>query len=84
MVKGVNGVGQRMPVFRKTGSRWVGIHGSRGTTHVPMVFRGPSVKKGWEESDPVRLHDILPTLCCMLGWEIPETAAGTVRAEILD
>ena len=82
MVKGVNGVGQRRPVFRKTGSRWVGIHGSKGTTHVPMVFRGPSVKYSHEVPAPATLHDIIPTICRMLGWEIPETVAGKVRKEI--
>ncbi len=53
IVKGVNGVGQRMPVFRKTGSRWVGIHGSKGTTHVPIVFCAASVRKAHEVSSPV-------------------------------
>jgi hypothetical protein len=82
MVKGVNGVGQRMPVFRKTGSRWVGIHGSKGSTHVPIVFRAASVRKAHEVPSPATLHDILPTLCRMLDWEIPETAAGKPRNEI--
>ncbi len=83
MIKGVNGVGQRMPVFRKTGSRWVGIHGSKGSTHVPIVFRAASVRKAHEVPSPATLHDILPTLCRMLGWEIPEPAAGKARGEIL-
>lgn len=62
--------------------RWVGIHGSRGTTHVPMVFRGPSVRPPHEVSAPATLHDIIPTLCRMVRWEVPETAAGKVRKEI--
>ncbi len=79
VAKGVNGVGERMPVFRKSGSRWVGIHGSEGTTHVPMIFHTPSVKVAKEVNEPATLHDIVPSLCALLGWKAPETAAGKPR-----
>ncbi|MFZ5569828.1 MAG: alkaline phosphatase family protein [Thermodesulfobacteriota bacterium] len=83
MIRGVNGMGERVPVLAKSGNRLVGIHGSAMTTHVPMVFSGPGVIAGKEIPDPARLHDILPTLCHLLGFEIPETAAGVIRREIL-
>ena len=41
-----------------------------------MVFCGPKAKKGQELSAPAMLHDIVPTLWAMLGWQPPETAAG--------
>jgi arylsulfatase A-like enzyme len=83
IIKGVNGVGQRMPVFRRAASRFVGIHGSEGTTHVPMVFCGPTVRKNQDMNSPAMLHDIMPTICTMLGWKPPETAAGKSLEEII-
>jgi len=84
MIRGVNGMGERVPLLPKSSTRLVGIHGSRLTTHVPMVFSGPGVRTGQEIKSAARLHDILPTLCHILGWEIPETSAGDVRKEIIE
>jgi arylsulfatase A-like enzyme len=53
------------------------------TTHVPLIFHGPSIKKGLEFSQPASLHDIMPTICRMTGLAVPATSAGTVRQEIL-
>ncbi len=83
MIRGVNGMGERVPLLPKSSSRLVGIHGSRLTTHVPMVFSGPGVRAGQEIKSKARLHDILPTLCHVLGWEIPETSDGEIRKEII-
>lgn len=82
MIRGVNGMGERVPLLAKTSNRLVGIHGSRLTMHVPMIFSGPGIKAGKEIGSPARLHDILPTLCHLLGWETPETVAGVSRREI--
>jgi arylsulfatase A-like enzyme len=75
-------MGENVSLLSKHSFRLVGIHGSRLTTHVPMVFSGPGIGAGREMQSPARLHDIVPTLCHILGWEIPETAAGTAWKEI--
>ncbi|RJP78550.1 MAG: hypothetical protein C4522_12265 [Desulfobacteraceae bacterium] len=82
MIRGVNGMGENVSLLSKNSFRLVGIHGSRLTTHVPMVFSGPGIGTGRKMQRPARLHDIVPTLCHILGWEIPETASGLVWKEI--
>ncbi|MFO7559709.1 MAG: alkaline phosphatase family protein [Desulfobacterales bacterium] len=84
MIRGVNGMGEAVSLLPKSSLRLVGIHGSRLTTHVPLVFSGPGVRTGQKIKSTARLHDILPTLCHLLGWEIPETAAGEIRKEIIE
>lgn len=80
--RGVNGIGERIPMLPKHGNRLVGIHGSKLTTHVPMVFSGPKIQSNRNVNIPATLHDIIPTICYLLGWETPETVAGKNRKEI--
>ncbi|MBA4368527.1 MAG: hypothetical protein C0403_12925 [Desulfobacterium sp.] len=82
MIRGVNGMGEKATLLSKNSLRLVGIHGSKLTIRVPMVFSGPGIGAGREIQSSARLHDILPTLCHILGWKIPETAVGKVWEEI--
>lgn len=83
MIRGVNGMGERVPLRAKTSNRLVGIHGSRLTTHVPLIFSGPGICSGKQVSKPARLHDIVPTVCHAIGWQVPETAAGKILKNAL-
>ncbi len=84
LIRGVNGVGEKLPVFPENGNRLVGMHGSVGATHVPIVLAGPGIKNNFEVNKPAKLHDIMPTIFHLLGWEIPETADGKIRSEVFN
>ena len=61
----------------------VGSHGLLGKQNVyehsmgaPLVFSGPGVPRGEESNAFAYLLDIFPTLCTMLGIEVPTGLAG--------
>ena len=61
----------------------VGQHGLMGkqnhyehSIRVPLVFFGPGIPQNKKIDDFVYLLDIYPTLCELLGLEIPETVEG--------
>ncbi len=68
----------------------IGSHGLRGkqnmyehTVTVPMIFAGPGVPKGERRNAQVYLRELYPTLCEMVGVEIPATVEGLSFAAIV-
>ncbi|MBN1996852.1 sulfatase-like hydrolase/transferase [candidate division KSB1 bacterium] len=62
----------------------VGQHGLMGkqnvyehSVHVPLIFSGPGLPVAERRKNPVYLLDIFPTLCELLGFEIPASVDGT-------
>lgn len=58
----------------------VGQHGLMGKQNcyehslkVPLIFCGPGIPKNEKRKALVFLHDLFPTLCDLLGFEIPST-----------
>ncbi|MEO6982690.1 MAG: sulfatase-like hydrolase/transferase [Edaphobacter sp.] len=57
------------------GRKGVGL--SEALTHIPMIWRGPSVKRsGMDELHFISLADVMPTLCEAIGATIPEGVQG--------
>lgn len=61
----------------------IGNHGLMGkqnhyehSIRVPLVFAGKGIPKGKKVDNLVYLMDIYPTLCELLGFEIPESVEG--------
>ena len=70
-------------VFAGDNGLAVGQHGLMGkqsvydhSVHVPLVFAGPGIPQGEEREAFAYLLDIFPTLCDLVGCEIPETVEG--------
>ncbi len=58
---------------------YVTTHGSPYAydTHVPILIAGPGIRAGvW--TDPVSPADIAPTLCALLGVELPSACDGII------
>ncbi|MDO8683427.1 MAG: alkaline phosphatase family protein [Armatimonadota bacterium] len=53
-----------------------------GAQHIPMVFAGPGIKKGFVSKSPARIVDIAPTVLALMGVE-PKGMDGIVLADIL-
>ena len=50
--------------------------------HVPILIAGPGIRPGvW--ADPVSPADIAPTLCALLGVELPSACDGTILRSAL-
>lgn len=69
----------------------VGSHGLMGkqsnydhSIRVPLVLRGPGIPKGKRISNYVYLLDVYPTLCSLLGLEIPESVEGMDFSPMLE
>lgn len=61
----------------------MGSHGLRGkqnmyehTIGTPLVWRGPGITRGRKTAAQCYLRDLYPTVCELLGIEIPETVQG--------
>jgi iduronate 2-sulfatase len=52
-------------------------------TRVPLLFSGPGVKAGRENTSPVELVDIFPTLCDLSGVDKPGHLQGTSLQPVL-
>jgi predicted AlkP superfamily phosphohydrolase/phosphomutase len=69
-----------------------GVHGRHlptsslgiGSQHSTFVLAGPGVKAGIALNRPVRVVDVAPTLCHLLGWPVPRDAEGAVVYEALE
>ena len=68
----------------------MGSHGLRGkqnmyehTVGVPLLFRGPGIPQGKRTSAQCYLRDLYPTVCEMVGIDIPETVQGRSLAPVL-
>jgi arylsulfatase A-like enzyme len=70
-------------VFAGDNGLAVGRHGLMGkqsvydhSVHVPLIFAGPGVPRGEKREAFAYLLDIFPTLCDLVGIDIPETVEG--------
>ena len=69
-----------------------GVHGKHlptsslgiGSQHSTFLFAGPGVKEGVELQRQVRVVDVAPTLCHLLGWPMPRDVEGGVVYEALE
>lgn len=69
-----------------------GVHGRHlptsslgiGSQHSTFVLAGPGVKKRVDLQRPVRVVDVAPTLCHLLGWCMPRDVEGGVLYEALE
>ena len=69
----------------------IGQHGLMGKQNgyehsikVPMIFAGPGVKKQERRDGYVYLLDIFPTLCDILGVDIPDSVEGVSFKRMLE
>ncbi len=70
-------------VFAGDNGLAVGQHGLMGkqsvydhSVHVPLIFAGPGIPQGEKREAFAYLLDIFPTLCDLVGIEIPDTVEG--------
>ena len=70
-------------VFAGDNGLAVGQHGLMGkqnlyehSVRVPLIFAGPGVPKGQQRDTYTYLLDIYPSLCDLIGVDIPETVEG--------
>lgn len=68
----------------------IGSHGLRGkqnmyehTVGTPLIFRGPNIPKRRRSAAQCYLRDLYPTVCELVGVEIPKTVEGLSLAPIL-
>jgi predicted AlkP superfamily phosphohydrolase/phosphomutase len=54
-----------------------------GTIRNVLVMSGPGIKKGLRMERTSRLVDIVPTVCYLLQWPVPEHAEGSVLYQAL-
>lgn len=69
-----------------------GVHGRHlptsvfgiGSQHSTFVISGPGVRRGAALDGQVRVVDVAPTLCYLLGWPMPSSVEGGVVYEALE
>ncbi len=76
-------------VFTGDNGLAVGCHGLMGkqnhyehSIRIPLIFCGPGIDKGKKIDNYVYLLDIFPTLCDLIGCEIPSTVEGKSFAKM--
>ena len=54
-------------------AHWTGDHGGSAweSQHIPLVFSGPGIRRGYISTYPARLMDIAPTALSLMG--VPDT-----------
>ena len=55
-----------------------------GGIHVPIVFNGPGIPKNEIRTDLCYTYDIFPTLCELIGIEIPSSVTGISLAKSIE
>lgn len=60
-------------------SKFYGEHGglSQAESYIPLIFSGPTIRKGATDSTPARIIDIAKTLADLLGFSMPD-ADGSI------
>jgi predicted AlkP superfamily phosphohydrolase/phosphomutase len=53
------------------------------TNKAMLVLAGPGVRKGYDRARPIRLIDVAPTLCQLLGIPSPAQSEGAVVQDLL-
>ena len=78
-------------VFAGDNGLAVGRHGLMGkqnlyehSVSVPLIFAGPGLPAGQQRTAFSNLIDIYPTLCEMIGIEIPDTVEGKSLVPVLE
>jgi predicted AlkP superfamily phosphohydrolase/phosphomutase len=76
-----------------------GISGDFGAQHAPQVptveygigdlrglfaLSGPNIKRGIELERTVWIQDLVPTICYLTGWPVPEQAEGAVIYQAME
>jgi arylsulfatase A-like enzyme len=74
---------QTIVIFTSDHGLAMGSHGLRGkqnmyehTIGVPLIWRGPGIPSGRKTAAQCYLRDLYPTVCELLGIDIPETVQG--------
>ena len=69
----------------------IGRHGLQGkqnlyqhTWRVPFIVKGPGIKPGKRSPGNVYLLDVLPTLCDLVGIDVPKSVEGLSVKPVLD
>ena len=47
------------------------------------ILAGPGIPAGQNFSDPVRLQDLAPTLCALLGYPLPKDCNGRIVSQLI-
>jgi predicted AlkP superfamily pyrophosphatase or phosphodiesterase len=73
------------PGWLQYSTRTGSSHGSAHAydTHVPFLIYGPGVNQGASHTR-THIRDIAPTICALLGIQMPNGTSGKVMTEILD
>jgi arylsulfatase A-like enzyme len=78
-------------VFSADNGLAVGRHGLMGkqnlyehSAHVPLVITGPGIAKGRRCDGLCYLHDVYPTLCELVGVDIPDSVKSVSLVSLLD
>ena len=73
------------PGWLQYSTRTGSSHGSAHAydTHVPFLIYGPGVNQGASYTR-THIRDIAPTICALLGIQMPNGTSGKVMTEILD
>lgn len=73
------------PGWLQYSTRTGSSHGSPHAydTHVPFLMYGPGVNQG-ESHDRTYIKDIAPTVCALLGVQMPNGASGKVMTQVID
>ncbi|MFW6270950.1 MAG: sulfatase-like hydrolase/transferase [Bacillota bacterium] len=68
----------------------VGRHGLMGkqnnyehSIRVPLIFSGPGIPENEKRDNYVYLYDIFPTICEMIGLEIPDSVEGKSLTQVI-
>ena len=62
------------------------LHGDllhEATMHVPLIVAGPGLPQDEAVPDLVRTADVLPTICALVGAQIPSASVGQIVGQIL-
>lgn len=58
--------------------------GNKGTMKGMFIFAGPGFKKGFERKKPLKIVDVIPTLCHVLKWSPPAQSEGSIAYDLLE
>lgn len=82
--------GDTIVVFTSDHGLAIGSHGLRGkqnmyehTVGVPLVLAGPGIPGGERRRAQVYLRDLYPTICDLVGVDVPEGLDGVSMAHLL-
>ena len=78
-------------IFAADNGLAVGQHGLFGkqscyehSVRVPLIFRGPGIPQGETRDAYVYLFDVFPTICEMVGIDIPDSVDGMSMKEAIE